>query len=162
MLCNEWGLILLLIHSFVRSFLHKNNNQKPQKACCCLSSLSSVLTIFFIQHECTHHRITADSTHHPQKMNFISQENTQENTAIEIEGKVDAPSLVWWLCSTTGEPANGNRLHTRIEGRFITIFRHHGKLSAIDSICHHAGGPLTQGGVQDIEDLGVSVVSCPW
>jgi nitrite reductase/ring-hydroxylating ferredoxin subunit len=69
---------------------------------------------------------------------------------------------VWWLCSTTGEPAEGNRLHTRIEGRYITIFRHHGVLSAIDAICHHAGGPLTQGGVQDIEDLGMSVVSCPW
>ena len=68
----------------------------------------------------------------------------------------------WWLCSTTGAPGEGDRLHTRVEGRFITLFRHHGELSAIDAICHHAGGPLTQGGIQDIEDLGVSVVSCPW
>ena len=73
-----------------------------------------------------------------------------------------ATSGTWWLCSTTGQPANGNRLHTRIEGRFVTIFRHRDVLSAIDSVCHHAGGPLTEGKVEDIEDLGMTVVSCPW
>lgn len=73
-----------------------------------------------------------------------------------------SPAGIWWLCSSSGAPVEGQRLHTRIEGRYVTIFRHHGKLSAIDSICHHAGGPLTQGSIQDIEDLGMSVVSCPW
>mmetsp|Transcript_888 Transcript_888/g.1546 ORF Transcript_888/g.1546 Transcript_888/m.1546 type:complete len:175 (+) Transcript_888:1-525(+) len=68
----------------------------------------------------------------------------------------------WWLISTTGEPSEGGRLHTRIQGRYITIFQYRGQLSAIDSICHHAGGPLTQGRLQDIEDLGLTVVSCPW
>lgn len=47
-------------------------------------------------------------------------------------------------------------------GRIITVFRHRGKLSAIDAVCHHAGGPMTLGPVSDIEDLGVTVVSCPW
>ena len=56
----------------------------------------------------------------------------------------------------------GGRLHVRVQGRFVTLFRRRGRLSAIDSICHHAGGPLTLGGLQDIEDLGVTVVLCPW
>jgi len=42
------------------------------------------------------------------------------------------------------------------------VFRNHGKLSAIDSVCHHAGGPLTVGPLRDIEDLGLTTVSCPW
>jgi hypothetical protein len=29
-------------------------------------------------------------------------------------------------------------------------------------VCHHAGGPLTDGPIRDIEDLGLTVVSCPW
>lgn len=29
--------------------------------------------------------------------------------------------------------------------------------------CYHAGGPLTKGVLQDIEDLGnITVVACPW
>jgi len=66
----------------------------------------------------------------------------------------------WWRVES-GLP-EGSRLHVCVEGRFVTIFRHRGKLSAIDSICHHAGGPLTAGPLQEIEDLDVSVVLCPW
>jgi nitrite reductase/ring-hydroxylating ferredoxin subunit len=59
-----------------------------------------------------------------------------------------------------------SRLHTRIEGRSITIFGRYRsskdcKLSALDSVCAHAGGPLSQGPIQDIEELGLSVVLCP-
>ena len=69
----------------------------------------------------------------------------------------------WWqLSAPASSLSEGERLHTSIEGRFVTIFRHKGSLSAIDSICHHAGGPLTAGPLQEIEDLGVSVVLCPW
>lgn len=53
-------------------------------------------------------------------------------------------------------------MHTCVEGRYITVFRHRGQVSAIDSICHHAGGPLTAGALQDIEDLHARVVLCPW
>jgi nitrite reductase/ring-hydroxylating ferredoxin subunit len=62
----------------------------------------------------------------------------------------------------SGDLPNGGRLHVRVEGRFITLFRHKGRLSAIDAICHHAGGPLTLGRIEDIEELGMSVVLCPW
>jgi nitrite reductase/ring-hydroxylating ferredoxin subunit len=68
----------------------------------------------------------------------------------------------WWVVSKTSFPREGERIHVNLEGRFITIFRHHGILSSIDSICHHAGGPLTLGKIIDIEDLGMSVISCPW
>ena len=58
--------------------------------------------------------------------------------------------------------AEGSRLHVRVEQRYITLFRHRGVLSAIDAICHHAGGPLTLGPIRDIEELGMAVVLCPW
>jgi nitrite reductase/ring-hydroxylating ferredoxin subunit len=70
--------------------------------------------------------------------------------------------LKWYKIAEANQPADGKRLHVRVEGRFITVFRHNGNLSAIDSICHHAGGPLTLGELRDIEDLGVTVVLCPW
>ena len=67
-----------------------------------------------------------------------------------------------WRVSDVGVPLEGNRIHTRIDGRYVTVFRNKGKLSCIDSICHHAGGPLTLGPLQEIEDLSLTVVSCPW
>lgn len=57
---------------------------------------------------------------------------------------------------------NGERLHFEVQARYITIFRHRDVLSAIDSVCHHAGGPLTLGPLQEIEEVGLTVVSCPW
>lgn len=70
---------------------------------------------------------------------------------------------IWWKVSSSPLPSSGDsRLHVNINGRYITIFKHNDQLSAIDAICHHAGGPLTQGKLQDIEDLAVTVVLCPW
>lgn len=75
----------------------------------------------------------------------------------------EAVKTAYWKVCEAGLPADKCRLHSHIEGRYITIFRQNGKLSVIDSICYHAGGPLTLGSVQDIEDLdGISAVSCPW
>lgn len=69
---------------------------------------------------------------------------------------------VWYRVSDTGLPLEGDRFHVRIDSRYITVFRSNGKLSAIDSICYHAGGPLTLGKIEDIEELGMRVVLCPW
>ena len=69
---------------------------------------------------------------------------------------------VWARVADVGLPVEGERLHVTVDGRFITIFRKGGKLSCIDSICYHKGGPLTLGPLQDIEDLGITVVICPW
>ena len=68
----------------------------------------------------------------------------------------------WFKVAERGLPAENDRLHVRVQSRFITIFRNNGELSAIDAICHHAGGPLTLGKLQDIEELGMKVVLCPW
>ena len=69
----------------------------------------------------------------------------------------------WWRLKLSASAlSDSGRVHACVEGRYVTVFRHRGSLSAIDSICHHAGGPLTAGPVQEIEDLGVSVVLCPW
>lgn len=67
-----------------------------------------------------------------------------------------------WRVSDMGIPTNGNRIHTRIDGRYVTVFRNKGILSCIDSICHHAGGPLTLGQLIEIEDLHLTAISCPW
>lgn len=76
---------------------------------------------------------------------------------------ISSVELPWYLLTSPASAlCEGGRLHTCIEGRFITVFRIHGKLSAIDSICHHAGGPLTAGPIQEIEELGMTVVLCPW
>lgn len=77
--------------------------------------------------------------------------------------KAEVPQQqLWSKVAERGQPADGARLHAKVDGRYVTIFKHNGKLSCIDSICHHAGGPLTKGRLQDIEDLGVTVVLCPW
>jgi nitrite reductase/ring-hydroxylating ferredoxin subunit len=55
-----------------------------------------------------------------------------------------------------------SRIHICLNGRYVTVFKHKGLLSCIDAICHHAGGPLTDGVLQDIEELGTTVVLCPW
>jgi hypothetical protein len=79
----------------------------------------------------------------------------------------DPSSSEWWVASR-GLPREGERLHTCLgfaaenKGRLVTVFRRSGKLSAIDAVCHHAGGPMTLGPVFDIEDLGLAVVACPW
>lgn len=78
------------------------------------------------------------------------------------EGNKSENTPLWSKVAERGALADGSRLHCKVDGRFVTVFRHNGKLSCIDSICHHAGGPLTLGRLQDIEDLGVTVVLCPW
>lgn len=60
---------------------------------------------------------------------------------------------VWWkVCSNPLMLADESRLHTCIDGRYITIIRHKGKLSALDSICYHASGPLGLGH-KDMDNL---------
>jgi nitrite reductase/ring-hydroxylating ferredoxin subunit len=76
---------------------------------------------------------------------------------------IAAPTTRWYKIAQPNEAiVEGGRAHVRVDGRYITVFRFRNRLSAIDSICYHAGGPLTLGSVKDIEDLGVTVVLCPW
>lgn len=52
------------------------------------------------------------------------------------------------------------RAHLHLEGRFVTVISHKAKLYCIDSPCYHAGGPLGEGEVRDIEDI--PCIRCPW
>lgn len=70
------------------------------------------------------------------------------------------PTSAWYRISHLSDIAE--RIHLSIDGRYITVFpaRDNSTFYAIDSICSHAGGTLT-GPLRDIEDLGVTAVSCP-
>ncbi len=48
-----------------------------------------------------------------------------------------------------------------LQGRYVTVLQHDGRLYCLDSVCFHAGGPL---GLGDIEELpgGHSCLKCPW
>lgn len=56
--------------------------------------------------------------------------------------------------------ASSGRLHACVQGRYISVLRIKGRLTCIDSICFHAGGPLTLGDIEDIE--GKPCLICPW
>ncbi len=43
-----------------------------------------------------------------------------------------------------------------IDGRSVSVFRHEGRVHAMDGICPHAGAPLGPGVVWD------GMVACPW
>lgn len=73
-----------------------------------------------------------------------------------MESTSDTAARIWRIGKTT-DLLEGSRLHTVIGGRYITAFRNHGVISSIDSVCHHAGGPMTLGPLTDIEELGVTV-----
>ena len=69
----------------------------------------------------------------------------------------------WYLVhSNPTALIEGERIHTCVEGRYITIYRYKSRLYAMDSTCYHAGGPIGDGVIRDIEELGESVVVCPW
>eukprot|EP00887_Chlorella_sp_A99_P005342 scaffold1.g5342.t1 len=56
--------------------------------------------------------------------------------------------------------ADGNRLHIHVDGRYVSLIQHEGTVYCLDSICFHAGGPLTLGDIEDIEQQPCLV--CPW
>ena len=68
----------------------------------------------------------------------------------------------WFKVAHSNQLSERGRLHVCIEERYITLFKNKGKITAIDSVCHHAGGPLTEGILQEIEELSLTTVSCPW
>ncbi|CAN5903812.1 hypothetical protein BH23PLA1_BH23PLA1_38810 [soil metagenome] len=50
----------------------------------------------------------------------------------------------------------GSALEIEHDGRIYAIFNVHGRISVIDGICPHQGGPLAEGELQG------TVVTCPW
>lgn len=54
----------------------------------------------------------------------------------------------------------GGRMHSKVNGRFITVILHNDQIYCIDSCCFHASGPLGDGPVKDIEDI--PTIRCMW
>ena len=51
----------------------------------------------------------------------------------------------------------------QVSGRRIAIFMHKGAIYAVDGMCYHAGGPIAQGRLIEIEELDRRpCVVCPW
>ena len=112
-------------------------------------------------------RVNEDSTGEKPR-NINAPANVHDNEEVIVDPveqghSRDFSTDKFWKVCDAGLPLEKSRIHTHIEGRYITVFRQKGILSAIDSICYHAGGPLTLGELQDIEELnGITAVSCPW
>lgn len=67
----------------------------------------------------------------------------------------------WHYMGRLEESSSGGRLHEKIEGRYVTVLQHEGKLHCLDSVCFHAGGPLALGDVEELPN-GQSCLKCPW
>lgn len=65
-----------------------------------------------------------------------------------------------WVC-VGHKDTLGGRTNMKVHGRRVTVIRLKGdKWSCIDSICYHAGGPLTEGSLKTIDNR--ICVQCPW
>lgn len=62
----------------------------------------------------------------------------------------------WVEVASAEELQDGAAIERVAENSLIAIFRHEGQLYAIEGLCAHHGGPLSQGTVND------GCVTCPW
>ena len=85
---------------------------------------------------------------------------------LNAAGTTEAPvsNASDWVCvapPAAVSPTNGARLHVTVRGRYVTVLRWDGALHCLDSVCYHAGGPLTAGDVEELPN-GEACVVCPW
>jgi nitrite reductase/ring-hydroxylating ferredoxin subunit len=80
-----------------------------------------------------------------------------------------APSDGWVKVAEPGElDAPTARLHVRVGGRYISVLRYKGQIYCLDSVCHHAGGPLALGDIEELDGVtgpdgsAVACLVCPW
>lgn len=62
----------------------------------------------------------------------------------------------WVAVADSHELADGGAIERVSGSDFVAIFRHQGELFAIEGLCAHHGGPLSQGVVEN------GCVTCPW
>ncbi len=62
----------------------------------------------------------------------------------------------WLRVAEQAEVAEGRPRTVEIAGRTVVLWRHQGRLHALDNRCPHTGGPLSLGWVED------DCVVCPW
>jgi nitrite reductase (NADH) small subunit len=64
--------------------------------------------------------------------------------------------MAWQIVCTSNELVEGNAKEIVYKDGVIAIFRHNGRLYAIDGVCVHQGGPLAKGRLMD------GTIVCPW
>ncbi|MBG6184377.1 nitrite reductase/ring-hydroxylating ferredoxin subunit [Arthrobacter sp. CAN_A214] len=62
----------------------------------------------------------------------------------------------WTRVASDADVVEGGRHTTEVNGVPILLLRNDGKLTAMDSVCNHLGGPLEDGTVKD------GCIVCPW
>lgn len=77
------------------------------------------------------------------------------HTVSDSESSGQEPSR-WVTVATSEELQEGAAIERVAENCLLAIYRHSGQLYAIDGLCAHHGGPLSQGVVSD------GCVTCPW
>lgn len=60
------------------------------------------------------------------------------------------------LCKADELPRDGEAREFPVAGRAVCVANADGQLSALDNVCIHRGGPLSQGLVED------GKIICPW
>ena len=69
----------------------------------------------------------------------------------------------WRVASSASLAERGGRLHLNIEGRNVSVLDARaagGSLHCLDRVCYHAGAPLTDGAIEEID--GRLCIVCPW
>ncbi|KAI8501460.1 hypothetical protein Bbelb_207310 [Branchiostoma belcheri] len=64
------------------------------------------------------------------------------------------------LVCTEAQLLREGRWSGQVHGRDVVVFHHLGGCYSMDRICHHAGGPLQDGDIEDI--AGHACIVCPW
>jgi nitrite reductase/ring-hydroxylating ferredoxin subunit/uncharacterized membrane protein len=62
----------------------------------------------------------------------------------------------WTAVLPAAELAEGSTRRAKVEERSVLLYREGGTVYALEDACSHAGGPLSEGEVED------GVVTCPW
>ncbi len=62
----------------------------------------------------------------------------------------------WVEVAQSGAVAEGSAIEVVSGEQILAIFRHDGRLYALDGMCAHQGGPLAEGSVEN------GCVTCPW
>ncbi|KAF6253938.1 hypothetical protein COO60DRAFT_370700 [Scenedesmus sp. NREL 46B-D3] len=76
------------------------------------------------------------------------------------DGQAEASAADWVQVGAASSLAARGRMHSCIQGRYVSILKVKGQLTCIDSICFHAGGPLGLGDIEEVE--GRACLNCPW
>lgn len=65
-----------------------------------------------------------------------------------------------WMCIGEKGSYVGKRKEIKVHGRRVTVLQANGLWICLDTICYHAGGPLTEGAVRRV--AGRTCLQCPW